>query len=520
MSKINKRVKQPLLNQPIKSAQITDSYTYNQGAGFTRDPLSELFLLAVSNFAGEDTFYEKAAVRDQRFTDLITQAVKTDLDWVKRFLPWLRNTANMRTVSVMGAVDAAMAMRNLKIPGGRQLIASVLSRPDEPGEAVAYARTAWGRHLPNPVRRGIADAAVKLYNEKSLLKYDTESAGYRFGDVIELCHPRPSDYRQSALFRYAISRGKGRTPLEVPTVLKTLQAATTARKQAASGILLDSETLKDAGMTWQAALSATGGKVSKKQQWEQTIPTMGYMALLRNLRNFDEAGIDRASVELVQQRLADPGEVARSRQFPIRFYSAFRELSSLHWGDALQRALDLSVASIPVLPGRTLVLVDSSGSMSSAWSANSQVRWYEVAALFGLAVAQRCETVDVVSFSGSTRVFPVKSGEALLLGMRRWQQGGFNMGGGTATELAVRSHFRNHDRVVILTDEQADAHGRANVFAVVPESTPVITFNLAGYKSGHAPTGTRTRVTVGGLSDSAFQLLPMLEAHGRGQWPF
>src|SRR3712207_7767035 len=48
-------------------------------------------------------------------------------------------------------------------------------------------------------------------------------------------------------------------------------------------------------------------------------PTMGYMALLRNLRNFDEAGMPDEVAAVVAARLGDPDEVARSRQLPYRF---------------------------------------------------------------------------------------------------------------------------------------------------------------------------------------------------------
>ena len=67
------------------------------------------------------------------------------------------------------------------------------------------------------------------------------------------------------------------------------------------------------------------------------IPSMGYMALLRNLRNFDQAGISRDTQMAVASTLADPEAVARSRQFPYRFWSAYKNVPSLTWASALER---------------------------------------------------------------------------------------------------------------------------------------------------------------------------------------
>ena len=53
-----------------------------------------------------------------------------------------------------------------------------------------------------------------------------------------------------------------------------------------------------------------------------------------------------------------------ARQFPIRFLSAFKEAPSLRWAWPLEQALQHSLANVPQLPGRTLVLVDVSGSMT------------------------------------------------------------------------------------------------------------------------------------------------------------
>src|SRR5690606_9978915 len=79
--------------------------------------------------------------------------------------------------------------------------------------------------------------------------------------------------------------------------------------------------LKGAGMTWEALSGVIEGGMDAKA-WESIIPSMGYMATLRNLRNFLDAGVDRKILDSLAAWLADPDEVVKSRQLPLRFLSA------------------------------------------------------------------------------------------------------------------------------------------------------------------------------------------------------
>jgi hypothetical protein len=118
---------------------------------------------------------------------------------------------------------------------------------------------------------------------------------------------------------------------------------------------------------------------------------MGYMALLRNLRNFDQVGISEESAQLVSSKLANADEVARSRQFPMQFVSAYKAVESERWKPALEKAVELSMVNVPRLPGKTLVLVDVSGSMVSAMTGRSELQRWEAAGIFGAAIATRAE---------------------------------------------------------------------------------------------------------------------------------
>ena len=539
MAKFNKGTARPAVSSPVKTERSPTGITHEGAPGYARsDVRSELYLLSVTNMVSEGTFYETGADRDTRFQALVREVAVSDVDWLAGFLPWLRNDANMRSASLVAACEAVKARLDADEYGrNRQLIASVLQRPDEPGEALAYWFSRFGRREPISLKRGIADALMRLYTEKSLIKHDTDRAAFRFGDVIERVHPTAVHPEVKGtplgdLFEHAIDRRHGRDN-PIPDSLSTLRnaaelfalpveerRAVLARDDAA-------DVLRAAGITWEALSGWLQGPMDARA-WEVMIPSMGYMALLRQLRNFDEAGVSDEVAEQVAKRLADPEQVARSRQFPMRFLSAYRAAPSLRWGHALDKALTASVGNIPALRGRTLVLVDTSSSMHAGFSKDGTLMRWDAAALFGVALAQRCERADVVSFSSNQRywgddpgartaVFPLRAGESLLRSLDRWKNDGFFLGGGTDTAGAVRKHRAGHDRIVILTDEQAE---QGDVDQAVPRTTPLVTFNLAGYKYGHAPSGDGLRVTVGGLTDVGFRLIPLLESGRNGTWPW
>ncbi|OXS36227.1 TROVE domain-containing protein [Streptomyces sp. XY006] len=499
--------------------------TYEGGRGRERDARSELFLLAVSNFVSQQTFYETGADRDDRFRRLVRELAVEDPQWTAGLLGWLRGAGNLRTASVVGAAEYVKARLDAGATGGpsnRQVVDSVLQRPDEPGELLAYWTATYGRNVPKPVKRGIADAVRRLYHGKALLKYDTASKGYRFGDVLNLVHaaPDPDKPWQGELFRYALDR-RHHPDTAVPPAGRTLgahralMALPVEERRALVTAEGGAERLAEAGMTWEALAGWLQGPMDKAA-WEAVIPSMGTMALVRNLRNFDEAGVSDEVAERVAARISDPAEVARSRQFPFRYLAAHQHAPSLRWSYALERALGHSLANVPVLPGRTLVLVDRSGSMFwSRLSDRSELNRADAAAIFGTALALRAERADLVEFGTTSERVPFRRGESVLRVLDR-----FHSLGGTDTTEAVRRHYEKHDRVLIVTDEQYTHHHLGDPTEQIPADVPVYTWNLAGYRAGHGPSGTGNRHTFGGLTDAAFRMVPLIEASRDADWPW
>ncbi|MFI1351987.1 TROVE domain-containing protein [Streptomyces sp. NPDC020898] len=503
--------------------------TYQGGRGRERDERSELFLLSIANFVAQKTFHESGEDRDDRFAALVRRLAVTDPAWTAGLLGWLRGEGNLRTAAIVGAAEYVKARLDAGVteatdgPSNRQVIDSVLRRPDEPGELLAYWTSRYGRNIPKPVKRGIADAVRRLYSGKSLLKYDTASKGYRFGDILNLVHaaPDPAKPWQGELFQYALDRRHNPDTAVVPKSLpvlaahRDLMALRPAKRRKVVTGASGAERLADAGMTWEALAGWLQGPMDRAA-WEAVIPSMGAMALVRNLRNFDEAGVSDEVAARVAAKISDPAEVARSRQFPFRYLAAYRHAPSLRWSYPLEQALGHSLANVPVLSGRTLVLVDRSGSMFySRLSERSELTRADAAAIFGSALALRAADADLVEFGTSSNRVKYRKGESVLKVLDR-----FGDLGGTDTTEAVRRHYRRHDRVLIVTDEQYAYSRHGDPTEQVPSDVPVYTWNLAGYQAGHGPSGAGNRHTFGGLSDAAFRMVPLLEGARDADWPW
>lgn len=129
----------------------------------------------------------------------------------------------------------------------------------------------------------------------------------------------------------------------------------------------------------------------------------------------------------------------------------------------------------------------------------------------------RAEKADLVAFRETSRKIEVPKGASIL---RMVDQVKPLVGGGTQTLKALRENFAGHDRVIILTDEQAFADARAGKTPGQDVKVPIFTFNLAGYKAGHLPSGGLNRYTFGGLTDQGFLAIELLERGQDATWPF
>ena len=281
-------------------------------------------------------------------------------------------------------------------------IASVIQRADELSEFVAVYWRNGKRPLSAQMKKGLAQAFGK-FDAYELAKYDRPGP-VRLRDVLFLVHAKP----------------------------KAAEQAETWRKLAEKEL--------DSPDTWEVALSAGA---DKRETFERLLKSgkLGYLALLRNLRNMAEADVNPA---LVKKALANRN--GAKRVLPFRFVAAAR--AAPMFDRQIDKALQAAIADQADLKGLTIVLIDVSGSMDASLSRRSDLRRADAAAALASVING---DKRVFTFSTDVVEVPARRGLAGIDAILNSQ-----VHGGTLLGKAV-THVNGiaHDRLIVITDEQS-----------------------------------------------------------------
>jgi hypothetical protein len=351
-----------------------------------------------------------------------------------------------------------------------ETLARVIQRADELAEFVAIYWKDGRVPLSGQVKKGLA-AAFPKFDEYQLAKYD-RGGPIKLRDVLFLCHAKPRDAAQAGVWKKLIW---GR--LNAPD-------------------------------TWEVALSSVGASgtlargADKREAWERLLreQKLGALALLRNLRNMSEAGVDESL------GLSALGSMSTARVLPFRFLAAARYAPQ--WEEALERAMLKCVAGTEKLPGKTIVLVDVSGSMTVPLSRRSEMLRTDVG--YGLAVLLReiAEKVVVFSFSDNLVEVPARRGFALRDAIGTSQPHNSTQLGKAVETLNRKEQY---DRLIVITDEQAHDSVPAPVSGRWSDGRPRPSgymINVASYKNG---VGYSKWTHIDGWSESVIEYIRALE---------
>lgn len=320
-----------------------------------------------------------------------------------------------------------------RLPGHKALVAQtlerVIQRPDELTEFLAIYWKEKRQPVSAQVKKGLARAFAK-FNEYALAKYDREGA-VKLRDALFLSHAKPKD----ATIKFTKLERKGKDEYDLAP-----------HEQLYRKIVDRALTTPD---TWEVELSASEDKLAS---WTRllTEQKLGALALLRNLRNMLEAGVDDAAIRAALKALKP------ERVLPFRFIAAARHAPRFE--PELEEAMLRSLESAEKMPGHTALLVDVSGSMDAAISARSDLQRLDAACGLAMLCREVCESVSVYTFSQNVVECPPRRGFALRDAIVRSQPHSRTYLGQAVAALNAQRKF---DRLIVLTDEQsADAVGK------------------------------------------------------------
>ena len=481
----------------------------HEGApAYTLTPALELYA-AVATAALSDQFYEAADTRLERLRGLIA---RNDPHLVARLAVYAREQLHLRSVPLVLAVELARLHRGDNLVS--RLVARIVQRADEIPELLACYAQANGRtgiktmgRLSKQVQYGLA-LAFNRFDAYQLAKYDRSGAAVRLRDALFLVHPKPRDEAQQAIFNHLVAG-----TLPVPYTWET-------ELSAAGQVAYASPAER------QAAIAHT---------WETLVASgrLGYMALLRNLRNLLEAKVSPHTLALACATLADPGQVARARQLPFRFLAAYREVAALEDGAvapvlaALEAAIIGSARNLQGFGPETRVVVacDVSGSMQQPISPRSKVLLYDVGLVLAMLLQSRCQHVVTGMFGDRWQRVTLPQGQVLRNVQALYQREG-EVGYATNGYLVVqdlRQRREMVDKVMIFTDCQLwNTNGKGTLAqewaayrATVAPQARLYLFDLAGL--GNTPLNIQAAngvALIAGWSDKIFDVLAALDNGG------
>lgn len=424
------------------------------GAAIKLAPELEMVGLLATGLDGR--FYEKESDRETRLVNVIKAVGKKDPELVAKALVYARSVMGQRSVTHVGAVAAQsvlagnpLATRFYGKRDRKENRGGIVYRLDDILEIVAYyfLRNP-GKPLPNAMRRGFK-RALEAADTYELAKYQGSGRAVSLVDIVNLVRPKPSEKMQETFKK--LMKGE----------LK--QFNTSEDKNTKSGQEI-AEKVKTGKIT--KAQAEVELKEAKADNWKQLIEegTLGYMALLKNLRNIVTVASDEVFT-MALEMLVDEKRVRKSLVFPHQIDIAFEVLMA---EDAIpqarrnrllmavNRAYELAVPNLTDLFsfGRTAVVIDTSGSMTSTVAmGKSRInsRAVDKAALIGATLAKGIGA-DMYHFSNSCVQLtynPIDSVNTIKnFVVNR------SFGGGTSFESIFRALNGKYDRVFVISDMQ------------------------------------------------------------------
>lgn len=392
----------------------------------------------------EKQFYESGIDIAQRIAELIP---KVDPMVVSKMAMDARHHMNLRHVPLL------MVREMARHDTHKYLVATtleyVIQRADELSEFVAMYWMDGKQPLSAQVKKGLAKAFPK-FGAYALAKYN-RSGVVRLRDVLFLSHAKPKDDEQAKVWKKLIDG-----TLESPD-------------------------------TWEVALSSGN---DKKEAFSRLLreKKMGAFAILRNLRNFEQNGVDR---DLIKNSLEN---INVSKILPFRFIAAARHAPDLE--PSIEKAMLKGLEGHEKLPGMTNLLVDASGSMSSMLSSKSEMSRFDAACGLAILLREICEDIRIYTFNGPVFIILPRRGFALRDAM------GHPTNGTSLGNAVKKMNEIGYDRLIVITDEQS--HDKV--------SDPVgdgYMINVASYKNG---VGYHKWTHIDGWSEAIVRYIQALES--------
>jgi 60 kDa SS-A/Ro ribonucleoprotein len=490
-------------NEMIKPETVEN---YEGSEAFGISPELELYT-AVATAALSDTSYEMTGERIERICQLAGQVSP---EFVAKLAVYTRSKMNLRSIPLLLAVELA------KTHNGDDLVARMVSKIVLRADEIMELLTCYEMRNPNDksnkklghLSRQIQNGLAKAFNnfdEYQFAKYDNGSREVKLRDALFLVHPKAKDETQQKIFDKIANK-----TLETP-------------------------------YTWETELSAAGQEkydtaeekeTAMSRKWQELIASkkLGYMAMMRNLRNILQCkNMPEEAMNSVIERLTDKEAIEKARQLPFRYLAAYREIAETEspWTsrvmEALEVAAEKTAESITGFDEDTKVLVasDVSGSMFMQISERSKIQNYDIGLMLAMMLKSRCKKVISGIFGETWKQIELPAEHILQnvqeLYMREGEVGYSTNGYKVIDWLIANKHII--DKIMIFTDcqmwnsesENHTINKSWHRYKQIAPKAKLYLFDLSGYGAVPLDIKETDVYLIAGWSDKIFDVLAAID---------
>ena len=209
-----------------------------------------------------------------------------------------------------------------------------------------------------------------------------------------------------------------------------------------------------------------------------------HLAILRNLRNIESVGVSERHWDKLRRAFGDPSW-ENQKILPFQFVSAWRYAPA--FARQVESAMLRAVKTVEKLGGKTVLVVDVSGSMEGVLSSKSDMTRLDAAGALAVALAELTDDLRVFTFSAGAVEVPAARGFGIIDGINKSQEHGGTYIGKALAEISKK--IKGYDRLIVITDEQAH-----DEITVVPDAKRLYLVNVAPYQNGVDTQGKWTRI--------------------------
>lgn len=499
---MNKQLFKPAITKPTADNFGTRLTAIND-AGGAAYAMSHKHALAQYALTGmlHNTYYANAA---QQLNTLKQLLEKVPLEYAAKLAVYAYKNGFMKDVPVymlawISTRDSQMAKRIFPyiVDNGKQLrnFVSVI-------RSKSAGRYSFGSAMKKQINAWLTNAtehqllAASIGNDPSL------------ADVIKLTHPKPKEKWREAFFSWCIG-GKEGVDYKLADLPPNLRHYLEFKRGDGTG------EMPKVPFQMLTSLELTS------QGWNELIKSLSYQQTRMNLNMLERNGVfsDYKNVRFIADRIGDKSLAKRSRLMPYQAYQAWKNTTKnglpAQITTELEKSLIWSLESVPEIDGKTLVLVDVSGSMNSlVGGSKSSTTCAEVAGLFASALLFKNgkHNCDVKLFDTSLRRETISEGASVA---ENTQLIGRLRGGGTAIGYSFEQATRNakdYKNIIVVSDNESWSDYRGVLgqnfkeYTKVVRDAKLVCIDIVPNRTTQAVEGDNV-LNIGGFNDNVFKVI-------------